>query len=116
MVKGWLYNRTDKGKLQFLLLRDGTGIIQCVVSQKDVDAQAFANARSLTQESSVIVTGKIRADRRAPGGYELQLDDVQIVQLAEDYPITPKEHGVGFLMAHRFAPRVSTPYCAFEPR
>ena len=100
-VKGWLYNRTDKGKLQFLLLRDGTGIIQCVVSQKDVDAQAFANARSLTQESSVIVTGKIRADRRAPGGYELQLDDVQIVQLAEDYPITPKEHGVGFLMAHR---------------
>jgi len=100
-VKGWLYNRTDKGKLQFLLVRDGTGIIQCIASEKDVDAPVFASARSLTQESSIIVTGKVRADRRALGGYELQLSDLQLVQLTEDYPITPKEHGVGFLMAHR---------------
>ncbi|UCC75404.1 MAG: asparagine--tRNA ligase, partial [Anaerolineales bacterium] len=100
-VKGWLYNRTDKGKLQFLLVRDGTGIIQCVAYQGDMDPQAFENAQCVTQESSLVVTGMVRADKRAPGGYELQLDDIQIVQLTEDYPITPKEHGVAFLMAHR---------------
>jgi len=100
-IKGWLYNRTDKGKLQFLLVRDGTGIIQCVVSQKDASPQAFADAQRLTQESSVSVTGHVRADARAPGGYELLLDGLQIVQLAEEYPITPKEHGIAFLMAHR---------------
>jgi asparaginyl-tRNA synthetase len=100
-LKGWLYNRTDKGKLQFLLVRDGTGIVQCVASQRDIHPQAFANAQRVVQESSIIVTGKVRADKRAPGGYELLLDDVQIVQLAQDYPITPKEHGVAFLMAHR---------------
>jgi len=100
-IKGWLYNRTDKGKLQFLLVRDGTGLVQCVASQKGVSAQVFADARSLTQESSITVTGKVRADRRAPGGYELLLNDLQIVQLTQDYPITPKEHGIAFLMQHR---------------
>jgi aspartyl/asparaginyl-tRNA synthetase len=80
-IKGWLYNRRDKGKLQFLLVRDGSGIVQCVASQRDIPAQAFDNAQRVTQESSIIVTGKVRADKRAPGGYELQLDDVQIVQL-----------------------------------
>jgi asparaginyl-tRNA synthetase len=100
-VKGWLYNRTDKGKLQFLLLRDGTGMVQGVVFQDDVRPQVFADAASLTQESSVVVTGKVRADKRAPGGYELLVKNVEIVQLTEGYPITPKEHGVAFLMEHR---------------
>ena len=100
-VKGWLYNRTDKGKLQFLLIRDGSGVIQAVVSQKDMDAPIFADVQRLTQESAVVVTGLVHADPRAPGGYELQAKDVQVVQLVQDYPITPKEHGIEFLMARR---------------
>jgi len=100
-VKGWLYNKTDKGRLQFLLVRDGTGIIQCVAFKQEISPEAFAAAQAATQESSLIVTGVVRADKRAPGGYELGLTDVQIVQLAKDYPITPKEHGVEFLMNHR---------------
>ena len=100
-LKGWLYNKTDKGKLQFLLVRDGTGIIQAVVFEDDVSPEAFEAAKTVTQESSLIVTGTVRADRRAPGGYELAANAVEIVQLAEDYPITPKEHGVEFLMDRR---------------
>jgi len=100
-IKGWLYNHTDKGGLQFLLVRDGTGVVQCVASEKDISAEAFDEARRVTQESSLIVTGKVRSDARAPGGYEIQSDDVRIVQLTEDYPITPKEHGTAFLMANR---------------
>ncbi len=100
-VKGWLYNRTDKGKLQFLLLRDGTGTMQGVVFQEDVGSQVFDDALRLTQESSLMVTGKVRADKRAPGGYELLVNEIEIVQLTEGYPITPKEHGVAFLMEHR---------------
>lgn len=100
-VKGWIYNRTDKGKLRFLWIRDGTGIIQAVVFQKNVPADMFAAADSVTQESSVIVTGVVREDPRAPGGYELDTRDFQIFQAAENYPITPKEHGVAFLMEHR---------------
>jgi asparaginyl-tRNA synthetase len=100
-IKGWLYNHTDKGRLQFLLVRDGTGTAQCVASERDISDKAFAEAKRVTQESSLIVTGNVRADPRAPGGYEIQLEDVRIVQLAEDYPITPKEHGVAFLAANR---------------
>jgi len=100
-LKGWLYNKTDKGKLQFLLVRDGTGVIQAVVFEDDVSPEAFEAAKTVTQESSLIVTGTVRADRRAPGGYELTASEVGIVQLAEEYPITPKEHGVEFLMDHR---------------
>ncbi len=100
-LKGWLYNKTDKGKLQFLLVRDGTGIIQAVVFEDDVSPEGFEAARAVTQESSLIVTGTVRADKRAPGGYELTANAVEIVQLAEDYPITPKEHGVEFLMDRR---------------
>lgn len=100
-VKGWLYNKTDKGKLQFLLVRDGTSIIQAVVFEDDVPPEVFEAAQTMTQESSLIVTGTVRADRRAPGGYELTVNDLEIVQLAEEYPITPKEHGVEFLMDHR---------------
>jgi len=100
-LKGWLYNKRDKGKLQFLLVRDGTGIIQAVVFENDVSPEAFEAAKTVTQESSLIVTGTVRADRRAPGGYELAVKDVEIVQLARDYPITPKEHGIEFLMDRR---------------
>ena len=100
-LKGWLYNKTDKGRLQFLLVRDGTGIIQAVVFEDDVSPEGFEAAKTATQESSLIVTGTARADKRAPGGYELTANDVEIVQLAEDYPISPKEHGVEFLMDHR---------------
>ncbi len=100
-LKGWLYNKTDKGKLQFLLVRDGTGVIQAVVFEDDVSPEMFEAAQTVTQESSLIVTGTVREDRRAPGGYELTANDVEIVQLAEDYPITPKEHGVEFLMDRR---------------
>ena len=100
-IKGWLYNKTDKGRLQFLMLRDGTGIIQAVAFKKEINPDAFAAALAVTQESSVIATGQIRKDERAPGGYELGLTDFQIVQLAQEYPITPKEHGIDFLMDNR---------------
>ena len=100
-IHGWLYNKTDKGRLKFLLIRDGTGLIQGVVFEKDVSPACFANAEALTQESSIIVTGSVRQDDRAPGGYELSVSDIEIVQIAEEYPIAPKEHGVDFLMENR---------------
>jgi asparaginyl-tRNA synthetase len=104
-IKGWLYAKTGKGKLQFLQVRDGTGIMQCVVFKRDVPPEAFEAARELTQESSLVVSGTVRADERAPGvpgGLELGVSDLKIVQLvADEYPITPKEHGVDFLMQHR---------------
>ncbi len=100
-IKGWLYNKTDKGRLQFLLLRDGTGMIQSVAFKKEISPEGFAAALQATQESSVIATGVVRADSRAPSGYELSLSDFQIVQLAQEYPITPKEHGIDFLMDRR---------------
>lgn len=103
-LQGWLYNRTDKGKLQFLQVRDGTGFIQCVVFQKEVPEEVFAAAARLTQESSLIVTGIVRQDPRAPGvpgGYELGVTDLKVIQIADEYPIQPKEHGVDFLLDHR---------------
>ncbi len=103
-LQGWLYNRTDKGKLQFLQVRDGTGFIQCVVFRKDVPEEVFAAAARLTQESSLVVTGVVRQDPRAPGvppGYELSVTDLKVVQIADEYPIQPKEHGVDFLLDHR---------------
>lgn len=100
-IKGWLHNKTDKGKLLFLLVRDGTGIIQAVVLEDDVSPETLEAAQRATQESSLIVTGTVNADERAPGGYELAVTDLELVQLADPYPITPKRHGVGFLMDHR---------------
>ncbi len=100
-MKGWLADRTDKGRLQFLRFRDGTGFIQAVVFQKEVSPEAFEATKKLTQESSIIITGVPRAEPRAPGGYELSVKDLQVAQIAGDYPITPKEHGVEFLMANR---------------
>jgi asparaginyl-tRNA synthetase len=103
-VRGWLYNRTDKGKLQFLLVRDGTGIAQCVAFQKELPPEMFEIARTLPQESSLILIGTVRADKRAPGypgGYEVGIKDLKVVQVADEYPISPKEHGVEFLMDNR---------------
>jgi asparaginyl-tRNA synthetase len=104
-IQGWLYAKTGKGKLQFLQVRDGTGVIQCVVFKKEVTPEVFEDARRLTQESSLVVTGTVRADERAPGipgGYEIGVSDLQVVQcVTEEYPITLKEHGVDFLMQHR---------------
>ncbi|MBI4789424.1 MAG: asparagine--tRNA ligase [Chloroflexi bacterium] len=100
-LKGWLADKTDKGRLQFLRVRDGTGFIQAVVFAKEVAPETFDAAKRLTQESSIVVTGVPRAEPRAPGGYELSVKNLEVVQIAGDYPITPKEHGVEFLMEHR---------------
>ncbi len=100
-LRGWLYNKRSSGKLHFLQVRDGTGIIQCVVFKDDVPPEQFRLADHLTQESSVIVTGTVRADRRSALGYELSVTDLQLVHAAEPYPITPKEHGIAFLLDHR---------------
>jgi len=100
-IRGWLYNKRSSGKIHFLLIRDGSGIMQAVMAKSEVPAEAFQAAEALTQESSIIVRGMLRADPRAPGGYELSLADLQVVQQAAPYPITPKEHGVEFLMDHR---------------
>ncbi|MGW8319476.1 MAG: asparagine--tRNA ligase [Candidatus Promineifilaceae bacterium] len=103
-LKGWLYLKTGKGKLQFLRLRDGTGIVQCVAFRPDVGDEQFEEIKRLGQESSLIVTGMVRADDRAPGvpgGYEVGVKQVDVIQDASDYPIGPKEHGIEFLMDHR---------------
>jgi asparaginyl-tRNA synthetase len=103
-LQGWLSHRTDKGRLQFLQVRDGTGFVQCVVFKKEVSADAFAAARALTQETSLVVTGPVRADSRAPGipgGYEIGVSELKVLQPAHEFPIQPKEHGVDFLMDHR---------------
>lgn len=100
-IKGWLYNSRSSGKVQFLLVRDGTGIMQCVISQNDVGERLFKDAEKVTQESSLIVKGIVKQDERAPGGFELVIKDLTVIQIASDYPISPKEHGVGFLMENR---------------
>ena len=103
-VRGWVYNKTGKGRLQFILLRDGSGQAQCVAFKKEMSPEAFEIARGLTQESSVIITGEVRADERAPGipgGFEIGIRSIELLQVANDYPITPKEHGTEFLMNHR---------------
>src|SRR3990172_2006687 len=103
-IRGWLYNLREAGKLLFPIFRDGTGLLQGVVVKNAVSPEVFALAKGLTQESSLLVTGKVRADARATGGYELDVSHLQVVQLVpteEPYPITPKEHGIEFLMDHR---------------
>ncbi len=100
-IKGWLYNSRSSGKLMFPQIRDGSGIIQGVVFKKNVPEQVWSDFEKLTQESSIIVRGSVRADERAPGGFELDVAGVQVVQIAEPFPITPKEHGVEFLMDNR---------------
>ena len=100
-LAGWLYNSRASGKIQFLIIRDGTGLCQCVVEKGKVPDELFDGLRHLGQESSLTVTGTVRADERSVGGYELAVSDAQIISPAEDYPITPKSHGVDFLLKHR---------------
>jgi len=103
-IRGWLYNLRESGKLLFPQFRDGSGIIQGVVPKNAVTPEVFEAVKTLTQESSVMVEGKVRADKRAPGGYELDVSNMQILQRvpeSDPYPITPKEHGTDFLMEHR---------------
>ena len=100
-IRGWVYNKRSSGRVRFLLVRDGTGIVQATAWSKEKDNPLFRTFDTLTQESSVIIRGKVKEERRAPGGYEIELKEIIPVQIAVDYPITPKEHGVGFLMAHR---------------
>jgi asparaginyl-tRNA synthetase len=103
-LRGWLYNLRESGKLLFPQFRDGSGVIQGVVPKNAVTPEVFEAIKTLTQESSVIIEGKVRADKRAPGGYELDVVNVQVVQRvpeSDPYPITPKEHGTEFLMEHR---------------
>ena len=103
-IQGWLTHKTGKGKLLFLRVRDGSGFIQAVLFRPNLGDEAFGRAKKLTQESSLILTGKVKKDQRAPGipgGYELDVSGIEIVQIAEPYPITPKEHGVDFLLDRR---------------
>ena len=100
-LRGWVYHRTGKGKLQFIQLRDGTGVVQCVVFKGNVSEEVFSLAKDLTQESSVIIKGSVREDPRSPSGFEIDVSDIKLVQLTKDYPITPKEHGDSFLLEHR---------------
>jgi len=100
-LKGWLYHRRSSGKIHFLVVRDGTGLCQCVASRADVGAECFEAADHLAQETSLEVTGVVREDKRAPGGYELALKGFKIYGASVDYPITPKEHGISFLLDNR---------------
>jgi len=100
-LKGWIYNFRSSGKILFIILRDGTGKIQCVVEETSVGEETFEKASALTQESSVEVRGEVVEDERAPGGYEMKVNSLNIIQLSENYPITPKEHGDSFLLDHR---------------
>ncbi len=100
-LRGWVYNKRSSGKLQFILLRDGTGIMQCVAFKGNFTPEQFDALDKLTQESSVQLRGKVRKDPRAPRGYELEVNGFEVGQIAADYPITPKDHGTAFLMEHR---------------
>ena len=100
-LRGWLHNRRSSGKIHFLIVRDGTGFIQAVMSKAAVGEEPFKAADHLSQETSIIVTGTARADKRAPSGFEIDVKDLQIVGESHDYPITPKEHGVDYLLDRR---------------
>jgi asparaginyl-tRNA synthetase len=100
-LRGWLTHKRSSGKVQFLVVRDGTGLMQCVAGVKDITPAEWEACERLTQESAVVVRGALRADARAPGGVEMGLQSVRVISVAESYPITPKEHGTDFLMDHR---------------
>src|SRR5688500_9949119 len=100
-IDGWLYHKRTSGKLQFPIIRDGSGFVQCVVSKKEVAEESWNDSDRATQESTVSVTGKVVSEARAPGGVELHVTELKLTGLAEPYPISPKEHGTDFLMNHR---------------
>src|SRR4030095_15768785 len=101
VLKGWLYNMRSSGKILFPQLRDGTGVVQCVVLKNAISPELWEELKALGQESALQIKGSVRADSRAPGGYEIDVNDAQVLQQVHDYPITPKEHGTDFLMDHR---------------
>jgi asparaginyl-tRNA synthetase len=101
ILKGWLYNLRSSGKILFPQLRDGTGVVQCVVLKNSVTPEVWESLKGLGQESALLIKGKVRADSRAPGGYEIDVVNAEVLQEVHDYPITPKEHGTEFLMDHR---------------
>ena len=100
-LRGWVYNWRKKGKLRFIILRDGFGYLQCIVFRPEVDEEIWEKAVELTQESSIEISGKLVADERAPGGYELKVDGLKILQVSPEFPIGKKEHGADFLLNHR---------------
>ena len=100
-LAGWLYNRRGSGKVQFLIIRDGTGLCQCIVEKGKITDELFEQLKHLGQESSLTVTGTVRAEQRSVGGYELAVTDVKIISSCEGYPITPKSHGIDFLLKNR---------------
>jgi len=100
-LNGWLYNSRASGKIQFLIIRDGTGLCQCIAEKGKVSEQLFDELKHLGQESSLMVTGVVRADERSLGGFELTVTDAQIISVTTDYPITPKSHGIDFLLKNR---------------
>lgn len=101
LLRGWLYKKRSSGKIVFLQVRDGSGVIQAVAVKSEIPEEEFEAAKKVTQESSILVEGLVRSDERAPSGYEMSVTRFEIVQMAMEYPISPKEHGVDFLMDHR---------------
>jgi asparaginyl-tRNA synthetase len=101
VVKGWLYNKRSSGKIHFILVRDGTGIVQSIIAKGEIDDRVFDLADKTTQESSIVLKGTVRKDQRAPGGYEIVARDLEVLQTTEDYPITPKEHSIEYLLPLR---------------
>jgi asparaginyl-tRNA synthetase len=100
-IRGWVFNKRSSGKVRFLLIRDGTGLIQGTIFGSKKDDPLFKKFDTLTQESSLIVRGRVKEDKRAPSGFELTIKDIEILQVADEYPITPKAHSTPFLMEHR---------------
>ncbi|MDP7036496.1 MAG: OB-fold nucleic acid binding domain-containing protein, partial [Candidatus Marinimicrobia bacterium] len=100
-LNGWVYNKRTSGKIWFLLLRDGTGLTQCVIVKSEVEPEIFDLKNVITQESSVTITGIVRKDDRSVGGFEIGVETIEVHQIADEYPISPKEHGTDFLMNHR---------------
>jgi asparaginyl-tRNA synthetase len=101
IIKGWLHNKRSSGNIHFLLIRDGSGTIQCIVEKKKVPENVFKIFDELTQESSLIITGRVRKEPRSPIGFEITVSDIEVVHISQPYPITPKEHGTAFLMDNR---------------
>ena len=100
-LKGWVYNTRRSGKIGFLTFRDGFGMLQCIVSKNDIGEEKFDLFKSLTQESSIGISGKVVENERAPSGFEILVSNIELFHLSKDYPISPKEHGTDFLMNNR---------------
>ena len=100
-LQGWLFNKRSSGKIKFIILRDGSGYLQCVYFKGNLTEEVFDKADKIGQESSIEVTGKVKAEPRAPGGFELDATGLNVISDAHDYPITPKDHGIEFLLDNR---------------